>query len=206
LTDAAGTREDAGRASRGRPRSEAADRAIFEAVIALIAGGESFANLSVEAIAARAGVGKATIYRRWPNKEALLLDAFGRNAPPLPEPPGRSLREDLILIAVCVAQSRSPGPERLFNARGYAALLTEGQRNPDFMRRYKTEVVEPRRRILQNVLRRAQERGELRKEADLELVHELLTSTIFMRLIRGQNVTRDYAERLVDTVLRGARA
>src|SRR5215468_11607735 len=87
---------------RGRPRSEEADRAIIGAALDMFA--ESGAEgLCMEQVAARAGVGKATIYRRWPGKEDLLLDALAALKTPLPEPAGRSVREDLVAVldAMC---------------------------------------------------------------------------------------------------------
>lgn len=66
---------DQDRKGPGRPRSARADEAIIEAVMQLLSGGQSADAISIEAVAAKAGVGKATIYRRWPNKEALLIDA-----------------------------------------------------------------------------------------------------------------------------------
>src|SRR5262245_55241567 len=71
----AATREEEARRSPGRPRSPRADEAIIEAVLDLMAEGTSVEALSIEAVAARAGVGKATIYRRWPNKDAFVVDA-----------------------------------------------------------------------------------------------------------------------------------
>ncbi len=81
----------------GRPRSERADQAIIDAALSLFAesGPE---GLCIEQVAARAGVGKATIYRRWPGKEDLLLDAIAALKAPLPEPAGRSVREDLVTL------------------------------------------------------------------------------------------------------------
>src|SRR5215472_3964049 len=81
----------------GRPRSEQADRAIIEAALDLFAesGPE---GLCIERVAARAGVGKATIYRRWPGKEDLLLDALAALTVPLPAPKGVSVREDLAAL------------------------------------------------------------------------------------------------------------
>ena len=78
--------------SPGRPRSVRADEAIVAATLDLLAEGMSVDVLSIEAIAARAGVGKATIYRRWPNKEALLIDAVAAMKGPLPEPTRPSSR------------------------------------------------------------------------------------------------------------------
>src|SRR5262249_34339814 len=92
----AATREEEARRSPGRPRSPRADEAIIEAVLDLMAEGTSVEALSIEAVAARAGVGKATIYRRWPNKEALVVDALGALKGPLPELAGESIREDLL--------------------------------------------------------------------------------------------------------------
>src|SRR5215472_4074548 len=86
----------------GRPRSVQADRAIIEATLEIFA--ESGAEgLCIEKVAAKAGVGKATIYRRWPGKEELLLDAIAALRSPLPQPQGRSVRADLtaLLEALC---------------------------------------------------------------------------------------------------------
>jgi AcrR family transcriptional regulator len=81
--------------SPGRPRSVRADEAIVEATLDLLAEGNTIETLSIEAIAARAGVGKATIYRRWSGKEALLRDALRTLKGTPPEPTGRSVRDDL---------------------------------------------------------------------------------------------------------------
>src|SRR5580658_2329777 len=81
----------------GRPRSERAERAILDAALELFAE-SGVAGVCMEAVAARAGVGKATIYRRWPGKEDLLLDALAALRMPLPTPQGRSVRADLITL------------------------------------------------------------------------------------------------------------
>src|SRR3954454_14928594 len=80
----------------GRPRSEKAEKAIIDAVLDLLGSGISVSELSIEGIAARAGVGKTTIYRRWTNKEDLVVDALATLKPPLPPLPGGSVRDDLI--------------------------------------------------------------------------------------------------------------
>lgn len=192
-------------AGRGRPRSEAAHRAILDAVIALIAEGASLSNLSVEAVAARAGVGKATIYRRWPNLDALFLEAFDSTISPAPHLPGHSVREDLLLLLNAVADNGS-GVRQLFNSRVYAARLVEGARNPEFMRRYKERVVEPRRRILVEIIRRGQNNGELRPDIDFEIALHLLITPVLHRLMGmqpGEQLPRNFIRRLVDTVLTG---
>src|SRR5215510_2614841 len=86
------------RKSPGRPRSARADEAIIEAVLDLLAEGTPAEALSIEAVAARAGVGKATIYRRWSNKEALLVDAVASVKGEPPRIAGESVRDDLVTL------------------------------------------------------------------------------------------------------------
>ena len=132
----------------GRPRSERADQAIIDAALSLFAesGPE---GLCIEQVAARAGVGKATIYRRWPGKEDLLLDAIAALKAPLPEPAGRSAREDLVTLLGAMCQETAD-PRR---ARQFALLLGEGAKYPRLMARYVETVLEPRREVIREVLR-----------------------------------------------------
>src|SRR5437016_14195863 len=106
--DAPGPGAEAGPAGTtrrpGRPRSEQAEQAIIEATLDLFAE-QGFEGVCVEAVAARAGVGKATIYRRWPNKEELLLAALGSMKSPLPESTG-NVRDDLVAQLTVMCQDR----------------------------------------------------------------------------------------------------
>ena len=124
-----------GRASRGgpgRPRSEQADQAIIDAALEVFA--ESGPDgLCIEQVAARAGVGKATIYRRWPGKEDLLLDALASLASPLPEPQGRSVRADLMALVDAMCEEAAD-PRR---ARLFALLQGEGAKYPRLLARYR---------------------------------------------------------------------
>src|SRR5450756_2554603 len=116
----------------GRPRSERAEQAILDATIEAV-GDCGIDGVRCEDVAARAGVGKATLYRRWPGKEDLLIAAFAALKSPLPEPRGDSVREDLIaMLEVMVADSDDPR-----YAQQYALLHGEGQRYPRLMARYK---------------------------------------------------------------------
>src|ERR1700730_2645651 len=169
------TDTEAGPANRrpGRPRSEQAEQAIIEATLDLFAE-QGFEGVCVEAVAARAGVGKATIYRRWPNKEELLLAAFGSLKSPYPEPGGVSARDDLVaMLSVRCADRADPR-----KARRYALLLGEGQKSPRLMARYKETVVEPRHEAIRAVIRRGIESGELRADTDVEIAMLALTGTI----------------------------
>ncbi|HJY74417.1 MAG TPA: TetR/AcrR family transcriptional regulator, partial [Streptosporangiaceae bacterium] len=159
LDQGPGTDAEAGPAETsrrpGRPRSEQADQAIIEATLDVFAE-KGFDGVCVELVAARAGVGKATIYRRWSNKEELLLAAFASLKSPFPEPEGVSVRDDLLaMVQVMCADKADPR-----KARRYALLLGEGEKYPRLMARYKETVVEPRRDVMRAVIRRGTETGE----------------------------------------------
>ena len=197
----AGTTEAAPRRP-GRPRSERADKAIIDAALSLFA--ESGPDgLCIERVAARAGVGKATIYRRWPGKEDLLLDAIAALKAPLPEPAGRSVREDLVTLLGAMGQETAD-PRR---ARQFALLLGEGAKYPRLMARYMETVVEPRRETVRAVLRRGMTSGELRPDLDVDAALFMLIGAVIAR--RGheqQAIPPGYPERVVDELLRGLAA
>jgi len=182
----------------GRPRSEQAEQAIIEATLDLFAE-RGFEGVCVEAVAARAGVGKATIYRRWPNKEELLLAAFGSLKSPFPEPKGVSVREDLLaMVEVMCADKADPR-----KSRRYALLLGEGDKYPRLMARYKETIVQPRRDAMRAVIRRGVETGELRPDTDVEIA--MLTGAIMAQEKDG-TFDDDFAARLVDGLLQGLSA
>ncbi|HVV94367.1 MAG TPA: TetR/AcrR family transcriptional regulator [Hyphomicrobiales bacterium] len=187
--------------ARGRPRSAAADRAIMDAVLDLVAEGHSIASLSIEAIAKRAGVGKATIYRRWSNLDALLIDAFAADHAIPDSIPMGSIRESLIAVLEIVA-----GYGRRTAGQVFAALQADASRNPGFRDRYFAQVIEPRRVLLRQLLRWGIERGELRPDIDLEAVREVLIGPMLLHVKHGpfaDPLDADLPRRIVDTVLRG---
>ncbi|WP_442875136.1 TetR/AcrR family transcriptional regulator [Actinoplanes sp. NBC_00393] len=190
------------RKTPGRPRNAQADEAILDAVLAMLSDGQSAAAISIEAVAARAGVGKATIYRRWPNKEALLIDAVRSMKGPLPELEGRSVRDDLIAL---MEANRTPHARR--NGKITACLLPEFIRDPELGRMHQA-VVEPRRDVMRQVLRRGMESGELRADLDVELTLLMLSAPSMMQSMLWSPRVPDegFAETLVDAVLRGAAA
>ena len=204
LDQGPGTDKDAGPANRrpGRPRSEQAEHAIIEATLDLFAE-QGFEGVCVEAVAARAGVGKATIYRRWPNKEELLLAAFGSLKSPFPEPEGVSVRDDLLaMVEVMCADKADPR-----KARRYALLLGEGEKYPRLMARYKETVVEPRREAMRAVIRRGIQTGELRPDTDIEIAMLTLTGVIMAHeKTPDREFDGDFAARLVDGLLLGLSA
>ncbi len=183
----------------GRPRSVEADRSIIEATLEVFA--ESGAEgLCIEKVAAKAGVGKATIYRRWPGKEELLLDAVGAMKSPLPKPKGESVREDLAALVDAIGKESSD-PRR---ARQFALLLGEGAAYPRLLECYVETVVEPRREVVRSVLRRGVATGELREETNVEAAVDMLTGAVLARPRTGRDrADRGYARRVVDELLTG---
>ena len=197
---AAGTARDAATGRRpGRPRSERAEQAILDATLDAI-GECGIEGVRCEDVAARAGVGKATLYRRWQGKEELLIAAFASLKSPLPEPRGESVREDLTaMLAVLAADANDPR-----SAQQFALLHGEEQRYPLLVARYRDEVIEPRRQLIRSVLRRGIETGELRADTDVEVAMLALTGAV---MARGKHditpAEPGFAGRVVDELIRG---
>lgn len=195
------TGNDPARKAPGRPRDARADDVIMDALIELLSEGQSADAVSVEAVAARAGVGKATIYRRWPNKEALLIDAAARLKGPPPQLTGVSVRDDLIAM---IAHSAAKKHER--HSRAAACLFPEVARN-EALKSVFQAIQEPRRKLFRDVLRRGVATGELRPDLDIELTMLLLTAPSMAQNLVNLNpeVKREgFAEALVDLILTGA--
>ena len=165
--------------SPGRPRSVRADEAIIEATLDLLAEGMSVDVLSIEAIAARAGVGKATIYRRWTGKDALLHDALATLKAPAPMPVGESVRDDLVLLLSHVG----PQPDPRFAAI-MPCILPHVTRSEEHYKAYQ-DIIEPRRNVVRSVLRRGVDSGELRADLDIEVTLAMLIGPVLIqRMLR----------------------
>ncbi|MFG2168098.1 TetR/AcrR family transcriptional regulator [Micromonospora chersina] len=189
--------------SPGRPRSVRADEAIIEATLDLLAEGSTIEALSIEAIAARAGVGKATIYRRWSGKDALLMDALRRLKGVPPQPAGHSVRDDLVLLVGAVGHNVDPRAARIM-----PCLVPEVNRSPDHFQLYQN-IIEPRRKLMREVLRRGVDSGELRADLDIELAMALLSGPMLIQRVLRWHPELDeriLPERVVDSVLEGIRA
>jgi AcrR family transcriptional regulator len=184
----------------GRPRSAAADQAILAAVLdELVEVG--FDELTIERVAARAGVGKATIYRRWSSKTDLVVDAVGSMKPPLVQPDTGSTRDDLIALFAA-----APGHEEddRDSARLLVGLCMELQRSPEMGELYRERFAAPRRRVAAEILERGIARGEIRADVDPEEVVDLVIGPLFYRqLVTGRSRGPDDVARLVDMVLPG---
>ncbi|MFF6954397.1 TetR/AcrR family transcriptional regulator [Streptomyces iakyrus] len=189
--------------ARGRPRSEAVERAIIEGVMRLLEEGVPLAELSIERIARTAGVGKATIYRRWSGKEELFVDVVRAAEPPDPPLPGTSMRDDLVVL---LEQVRRRGLANRSSAILHS-VQAQMKSSPKLWAAYHATVVAPRRRLGLEVLRRGQENGELRTDLDLELLNDIFVGPILLRavLYTDADLPDDLADQVVDTLLEGLR-
>jgi AcrR family transcriptional regulator len=190
------------RRARGRPRSEQAEQAIIQATLDLLARGETISRMSMEAVAGLAGVGKATIYRRWPNKEALVIDALATLKEPLPDQPGRSVRDTLVLHVDRIRRRNST-----LEGRIYSTIVAELKRHPELLRRYDERVVEPRREMVREALRRGVASGELKADLDIEVALYLVVGPMLfltMTMEEGK-LPAGLAAQMVDAALDGLR-
>jgi len=188
----------------GRPRSERAAKAIIDATLDLLAEEGGVAGVSIEAVAARAGVGKTTIYRRWPNKEALIIDALAALKEPFPAPVGDSVRDDLIVIARAFRTDKAD-KKRL---DCYWSIMGGAERYPELMARFTREVVEPRRDVIRTVLRRGVTSGELRAALDVEVTLWLIMGAVAQRArAHGAGPTPDdFPVKVIDALMAGIAA
>jgi AcrR family transcriptional regulator len=197
----AGGEAAAAAAPRGRPRSERARKAILDAAAELLLA-RGLSAVSMDAVAERAGVSKATIYRWWPTKETLALDALyteWATVQPHPRDTG-SLRGDLLALLrpwVRLVQSRP-------YARVIAALLTAVHTDPAFAAEYHQRLVEPRRDQTRAVFRRAIERGEIPASTDIEVAVDLVYGPLWHRLLHGHAPLNDrFTQAVIDMALNG---
>lgn len=199
----ADSQADPGAPTRGRPRSEAVERAIVEGVMRLLEEGVPLAELSIERIARTAGVGKATIYRRWNGKEELFVDVIRAAEPPDPELPGTSMRDDLVAM---LEQLRRRGVMTRSSALLHN-VFAQMKSSPRVWRAYQAAVIEPRRRLQVEVLRRGQANGEIRADVDVELLNDIVVGPMLLRSVMrpDADLPEDLSEEIVDTLLEGLR-
>lgn len=159
-------------------------------------------GLAIEQVAAVAGVGKATVYRRWPGKEDLLVDALGTLSTALPAPKGRSVRADLVALCEAIWKEMAD-PLR---ARLLALMQGEGNSYPRLLDRYTQTVLRPRRQAVRLVLQRGVATGELREDTDVEVAAMLLTGAMLGRVHGEEQADSGYASRVVAELIRGLAA
>jgi AcrR family transcriptional regulator len=183
----------------GRPRSDRAHQAILDAARELLIE-KGFAAMRLEHVAARAGVGKATIYRRWASKEALAQELLAQLASPhIAVAETGNTREELLAAVT--------NPMRAVSETDFGpvirALLSQIASDPSIGDPFRATVVAARRAEVARVIERGIGRGDLRPDADPELATELLVGPVYFRLMFGGVLDLAFAERVVDCVMRG---
>lgn len=184
----------------GRPRSAEADRAILRATVDLLAD-QGYGGVTMEGVAARAGVGKATVYRRWPSKSALVVDAVDACRERAWQPPDTgSVREDLLaFVRGFMHHIRTSDAGRVM-----PALVAELSRSPELAAAFREGFLHPRRAKVLAAVRRGVDRGEVRAGVDPELVADGVVALLMHRfLVTGMEIDDDLPERVVDLLCRG---
>jgi AcrR family transcriptional regulator len=186
----------------GRPRSERAHRAILQAANELLEN-EGFAAVTVEAIAERAGVSKATIYRWWPNRAAVVMDGFlSIVSSEVPFPHTGHAREDIRIHMRRLSEAFSGNL-----GRTVAALIAEGQADPELAEALRSRWLSVRRTEAREILELGIERSELREDLDPEVAVDVLYGPIYYRMLVGHaSLDEDFADTLADHVFAGLRA
>src|SRR5689334_4875060 len=197
---ATGARQAAAERPPGRPRSARVDDAILAAALAEL-GERGYARMSVDAVAARAGVSKPTIYLRHPTKADLATAAIASmRVRPRPAPT-TDLRADLMAHLRLLRD----GLERPNGMTMLGTVLAEESDTPELLALFRERLVIPRRRELRAVLEAARERGELRPGVNLDVAVSALVGAFFARYLAGESLGRRFVSTLVDTVLDGVR-
>lgn len=183
----------------GRPRSERARRAILQAANELLES-EGFAAVTVEAIAERAGVSKATVYRWWPNRAAVVMDGFlSTVSSEVPFPHTGRAREDIQIHMRRLAEAF-----RGRIGRTVAALIAEGQADPELADALRSRWLSVRRAEAREILELGIERGEIRENLDLEVAVDVLYGPIYYRMLVGHApLDDDFTDALADHVFSG---
>src|SRR5512146_2694304 len=164
----------------GRPRSDEARQAILSSTLTLLQT-EGFEKLSIEGIAEHAGVGKATVYRWWPNKAALVIEAFlERVQPELRFPKHASVRE-----AIHQQMRRLIRLMRGEFGNMLAVIIGAGQSQPEMIEAIQKYWVAPRRKEARELVMQAQERGEIRSDLSADTILDILYGPLYFRLLIG---------------------
>ena len=182
----------------GRPRDARHGQAILDATLGILLE-QGYRGVTIEGVAARAGVGRPTIYRRWPSKPAVVVAALVQSDRlALPAPDTGSLRNDLIAEQRHqIERMNSPDARRVT-----AGLIADLADDPELADTYVSQFLAPRRATVWEVLQRGVDRGELDADVDFAFIYDLLVGPLFMRaVVWGQPLAPDAAEKTADVIL-----
>ena len=190
----------------GRPRSAQAHKAILDATLKLLAE-EGFQGLSIEEVAAKAGVGKTTIYLRWSSKEELVIDAIHSVQVKLSMVDTGNFRNDLVTLFKTAYQSMIARPllEQLI-----VKIIGEYQSNPEIFQVFITQLLVPRFQQFSHMVEQAQAREEIRRDIDWTLLIDLIGGSLYFHWITthflepSSSFTPDkWVEQMIDAVMQG---
>jgi AcrR family transcriptional regulator len=184
----------------GRPLDERATTAILQAALGPLLE-RGYGGMSMEGVAAAAGVGKPAIYRRHRNKADLVATAIRSILPVLELPDTGSTRDDLVTLAT-QARPMTEGPL----ATLLGTVLAEQQRQPELIEAFRERIVRPRRELAKTIMLRGIERGEVRRDVDLEQASDALIGNVAGRLISGFPFDDHWFEASIEFFWRGIRA
>jgi AcrR family transcriptional regulator len=186
----------------GRPRSAAADSAILQATLELLLD-TGYRGLTMEQVREKAGVGKATLYRRYGSKQELVTAVVRHLNQDIPLPDNGNVRDDILAVAGSVLAAAARVGAATFMPR----MLAESAGDPEMHRIFYENLVAPRRAVMAEVLRRGVRRGELRADLDVELAIDVLTGPWIYRLLISAGDMRDMRPQpLLDLILGGIAA
>lgn len=186
--------------ARGRPRSAEVDAAIIDAALQVLAD-DGITQFSIESVALRAGVGKATIYRRFAGRDELLAASLDRIRDEIPvAPPGLSAYDQIIHFLDTLRRPCSESSA----GRVMAQVIAEAPHHPEVPAAFYSRVIEPRRLRLIGLLRQGIDEGWVRRDLDLESAATLLAgSMLLIKLWHGCGVPEHATTQILDTALRG---
>jgi AcrR family transcriptional regulator len=195
-----------GQRKPGRPRSAQAHKAILDATLELLAE-EGFQGLSIEEVAARAGVGKTTIYRRWSSKDELVIDAIHEIQVDLATVDTGNFRNDLVILFKGAYQALMAHP---LLPQLVLRLISEFQANPEIFQVFLTQLLIPRIQLFIYMVEQAQAREEIRRDIDWKLALELVSGPIFFHLLITHFLAPPmspsddkWVEQMIDAVIHG---
>lgn len=185
--------------NRGRQRSNESEKAILTATLQLLKI-KPLRDISIEAIAREAGVGKMTIYKWWPSKAYVALDAFWKTISKiLVVPDTGNTERDLVELLRSTMSFYSSSTGRIFGQ-----FLAEAQSDPEFAAIFRERFLKPRREATWKVLDRAMQRGEINRTLDREVVLDLIFGPMVFRLMAGHGpLNKTEATMMISTLLRG---
>jgi AcrR family transcriptional regulator len=182
----------------GRPRDDTTGPALLDAARELVIR-DGYRSVSIQQIVSRAGVSRQSLYRRWPSKADLVLDAFLQSAGEIPVGSGFDVGRKLnAFLLALFSNLEVDGP-------AIRSLIASAQDDPEFQVSFRERFVQPREQVITRMLESAKQAGEIKAEADIKIAAEALHGAFWYRLLQGDDLDVSFAKRLAGFILQGLR-